>query len=260
MSLRVLTLAGLLLIASAVPACSDGALAAAPATPGVEASGALFSRSDGWFAAASAAGVAASTLGDGWAWRESQGNQAPATRGLARLAEHLGNPLYVGPALLASYVTGRFTGLPALSAASARVAGAVLGASVLCEGVKLGVGRARPGSAPGDPDNFRPFGRLDPSFPSGHTTFAFAAAAAIQGETRARWVPWVAYPAAAAVGWSRVRENEHWLSDVVAGAALGAWAGRKIDHIEREHGLFERASFLVRGSRRSFRLGFQTRF
>ncbi len=259
MFLRVLKLAGLLLIACAWSAYGDGLLVAAPATPGA-GTDALFTRGDGWFAAASAAGVAASAIGDGWAWRESQSAQSPQTRGLARFAEHLGNPLVVGPALLASYVTGRFAGLPALSASSARVAGAALGASVLCEGVKLGVGRARPGSAPGDPDNFRPFGRLDPSFPSGHTTFAFAAAAAIQGETRARWVPWVAYPAAAAVGWSRVRENEHWLSDVVAGAALGAWAGRKIDHIEREHGLFERASFLVRGSRRSFRLGFQTRF
>lgn len=66
--------------------------------------------------------------------------------------------------------------------------------------LKLAVGRARPASAPGDPGDFRPFGRLDASFPSVHTTVAFAAASAIHSEARARWVPWVVYPAAAAVG------------------------------------------------------------
>ena len=223
--------------------------------------GTLFTCSDGWFAAASATGVAAAALGDGWAWRASQGSLGPQTRGLARFAEQLGNPLVVGPALLASYATGRITGLPGLSAASARVAGATLGAAVIGEGLKLAVGRARPASAPGDPGDFRPFGRLDASFPSVHTTVAFAAASAIHSEARARWVPWVVYPAAAAVGWSRVRENEHWLSDIAAGAALGLWSGRKIDRIERgQVRLFDRARFLVRGSRRSVRLGFQTRF
>jgi membrane-associated phospholipid phosphatase len=205
--------------------------------------------------------VAASAFGDGWAWRQSQADQGPQTRALARVAEGLGTPLVVGPALLASYATGRIAGLPNLSAASARIAVAAGGAAVLCQGLKLAVGRARPGSAPGDPDDFRPFGRLDASFPSGHTTFAFAVASALHAEAPARWVPWVAYPAAAAVGWSRVRDDRHWLSDVAAGAALGWWSGRKLDQIARGRvRLFDRANFLVRGSRRSLRLGFQARF
>jgi membrane-associated phospholipid phosphatase len=29
------------------------------------------------------------------------------------------------------------------------------------------------------------------------------------------------------VGWSRLRDGEHWSSDVVAGAALGFWTARK---------------------------------
>jgi membrane-associated phospholipid phosphatase len=223
--------------------------------------GALLSRDDGWFAAASAVGVAASAFGDGWAWRESQGPRSPETRGLARFTQRLGDPRIVGPALLAGYVTGRITGLPNFSAASARVAGATLGAAVLCEGLKLAVGRARPNAAPGDPDEFRPFGRLNASFPSGHTTVAFAAAAAIDEESQARWVSWVVYPAAAAVGWARVREDRHWLSDVTAGAALGFWAGRKVDRVERgQVRLFDRARFLFRGSPRKFQVGFKTRF
>jgi membrane-associated phospholipid phosphatase len=251
-------LVGLFLASLSTPALCDGVpVSAAPAT-GAGAS--ILSSGDAWFAAASAAGIAVSSLGDRWAWRESQGSEG-AQKGIARLAEHLGNPLVVAPALLASYATGRITGLPGLSSSSARVAGAIAGAGLLDLGLKVGVGRARPGRGTCDPDDFRPFGRLDAAFPSGHTTIAFAAAAAIQSETRARWVPWVVYPAASVVGWSRIRENEHWLSDVVAGAALGYWSGRTIDRIERTRfRIFDRASFLVNGSRRSFRLGFRAHF
>ena len=250
----------LLLLASVSPAFAEGAAAPAFAVQVVEPV-ALFSRADAWFAAATAAGVAVSAFGDGWAWRESRGERSPETRGLARFTQRLGDPIAVGPALLAGYVAGRLAGLPGLSAASVRVAGATLGAAVLCQGVKFAVGRARPDAAPGDPDEFRPFSRLDASFPSGHTTVAFAAASAIDAESRARWVPWVVYPAAAAVGWARVSENHHWLSDVTAGAALGFWAGRKADQIERgQVRVFERARLLVRGSPRKFQVGFQTRF
>jgi membrane-associated phospholipid phosphatase len=220
---------------------------------------ALLSPDDGWVAAATVAGAATST--GSWAWRESQEPRSPETRGLARFTQRLGDPRIVGPALLASYVTGRITGLPNFSAASARVAGATFSAAVLCEGLKLTVGRVRPNVAPGNPDEFRPFGGPDASFPSGQTTVAFAAAAAIDAESQAHWLPWVVYPAAAAVGWARVSEDRHSLSDVVAGAALGYWTGRKVDQIERgQVRIFDRARFLVRGSPRNFRVGFKARF
>jgi membrane-associated phospholipid phosphatase len=258
---RCISWVALLLLASAIPAFAGGFVVVPP--PGASAAGpaSLFSPDDGWFAAATTVGVAASTFGDDWAWRQSQKPRSPEIRGLARFTQRLGDPRIVGPALLASYFTGRITGLPNFSAASARIAGASFCAAVFCEGLKLAVGRARPNDAPGDPDDIRPFRRLDASFPSGHTTIAFAAAAAIDEESAARWVPWVVYPAASAVGWARVSENHHWLSDVVAGAALGYWTGRKVDRIERGHsGIFDRASFLASGSRRNFRVGFKTRF
>jgi membrane-associated phospholipid phosphatase len=256
---RIIRLVVLLLLTSALPAFCDGVGVPVSAAPAGSAS--LLSGEDGWYAAATAVGVAASSLGDNWAWRQAQGVRSPETRGLARFTQRLGDPRIVGPALLAGYVTGRITGLPNFSAASARVAGATFSAAVLCEGLKLAVGRARPDAAPGDPDEFRPFGRLDASFPSGHTTVAFAAASAIDAESQARWVSWLVYPAAAAVGWARVREDRHWLSDVTAGAALGFWAGRKVDRIERGRvRFFDHATFLARGSRRNFRVGFKTRF
>ncbi len=216
------------------------------------------SQDAGWFAAATAAGVAASTLGDGWAWRQSQ-SPAPDVSRFARFTQRLGDPIVIGPALIASYITGRISGLPDVSAASARIAGAALGAVIVDGGLKLAVGRMRPDPSRGDPDEFKPFSG-NASFPSGHATTAFAVASAIDAETDAGWVPWVVYPAATAVGWARIEQNEHYLSDVAAGAALGFWVGRKIDSLERGHGLFDRAHFLFKGSRRAFRVGWQTKF
>jgi hypothetical protein len=193
--------------------------------------------------------------------RESQGALSLQTRGLARLTQRLGDPRIVGPALLASYVTGRISGLPDFSAASARVAGATFSAAVLCEGLNFAVGRARPDAAPGASAGAGSFGWHDKSFPSGPTTIVFATAAAIDAESPARWVRWVVYPVAAAASLVEVHENGCGLGDAVAGAALGYWTGRKVDQIERgQMRIFDRARFLVRGSPRNFRVGFKARF
>ena len=58
------------------------------------------------------------------------------------------------------------------------------------------------------------------SFPSGHTAAAFSAAGFL--ERRYGW--WYGIPAfalASLTGYSRVKSNQHWTSDVLAGAAIG---------------------------------------
>lgn len=60
------------------------------------------------------------------------------------------------------------------------------------------------------------------SFPSGHTSAAFSVATVLARRyPRHRWLPFVAYGAAAAVGFSRVSLSSHFPSDVFMGAALG---------------------------------------
>jgi len=60
------------------------------------------------------------------------------------------------------------------------------------------------------------------SFPSGHTSAAFAVATVFAKRyPHLRWVRWVAYGSAALVGFSRVSLESHFPSDVFVGAAIG---------------------------------------
>jgi membrane-associated phospholipid phosphatase len=71
--------------------------------------------------------------------------------------------------------------------------------------------------------------KLNSSFPSGHTTVAFAAATVFAMEYKNKpLVPIVAYSAATLIGLSRITENKHWATDVLTGAALGYLTGRLV--------------------------------
>ena len=71
--------------------------------------------------------------------------------------------------------------------------------------------------------------QVNSSFPSGHTTVAFAAATVFAMEYRDRpLVPLISYSAATLIGLSRITENKHWITDVFAGAALGFFTGKLV--------------------------------
>ena len=71
--------------------------------------------------------------------------------------------------------------------------------------------------------------KVSSSFPSGHTTLAFAAATVYAMEYRDKpLVHVIAYSAASLVGMSRITENRHWATDVLTGAALGYLCGRQV--------------------------------
>jgi hypothetical protein len=70
------------------------------------------------------------------------------------------------------------------------------------------------------------WGRGGDSFPSMHTsvTFAVGTVLAESGSDHYRWLRRaIGYGASAAVTYSRLHDGQHWLSDTVAGAALGMW-------------------------------------
>ena len=108
------------------------------------------------------------------------------------------------------------------------------------------LGRSRPFvSNATDPRDFRFAGGFRTterqSFPSGHTTTAFAAAAAVTSEIRRlrpRALPYVAtvmYGGATLVGLSRMYHDKHWASDVALGAAIGTFSGLKVVRYSHTH-------------------------
>jgi membrane-associated phospholipid phosphatase len=144
-------------------------------------------------------------------------------------------PIALGVAL---YAAGRGTGSRFTTNTGREVIRAVLVSGSLTALMKGMVGRSRPNASPGDADEYRPgHGFLDntrASFPSGHTSAAFAAATVLVRELhvthpRARWlVDPLLLGSAAFVGFSRVYDKQHWPSDVVVGAALGAVSGYEV--------------------------------
>ncbi|MEO8819288.1 MAG: phosphatase PAP2 family protein [Ginsengibacter sp.] len=69
------------------------------------------------------------------------------------------------------------------------------------------------------------------SFPSGHTTVAFAVATVFASEYKDNpWVSVVSYTTASLIGASRITQNKHWITDVVVGAALGYVTGKLVDN------------------------------
>ncbi len=96
--------------------------------------------------------------------------------------------------------------------------------SVSTQVLKLAAGRQRPFQS----DSPRQWGKGGSSFPSGHTSVAFAAAQVLADELpREQW-RWriLAYGLAGATAIARLDSNAHWFSDTVAGAALGIATGR----------------------------------
>lgn len=111
--------------------------------------------------------------------------------------------------------------------------------------MKRAIGRARPRVSP---DNARNFGGTKGwhdhgyrSFPSGHATAAFAIASSVTLESGRHWhdSQWVVgplmYGVATLTGVSRIYNNEHWASDVIAGAALGTLTGLKVYRYQYSH-------------------------
>lgn len=123
--------------------------------------------------------------------------------------------------------------------------GSILLASAITSGIKITAGRARPRKSPGNAADFGMFRGLRDdeyrSFPSGHATAAFAFASIVSAETShwwpgSRWVlgP-VLYGSAALTGVSRIYNNAHWASDVMAGGAIGTLTGIKVYRYQHSH-------------------------
>jgi hypothetical protein len=128
--------------------------------------------------------------------------------------EMLGSARGQAGGALAIYTIGRVTGSAKATHLGADLIRAQIVAQTMTAGVKMAIRRTRP-----DGTQY--------SFPSGHSSVAFATATVLQ-----RNLGWKAglpaYGAAAYVAVSRVQVKRHFLSDVAFGAAVGIVAGRTV--------------------------------
>ncbi len=143
----------------------------------------------------------------------------------ASVAKTLGEGKYVLPVLGLSYAAGRVSGLQPLADVSGHALLATASAGLAAGALKTLVGRERP-YVGGSPSTFEPFNLKNESFPSGHTAMAFALATTFAAETPDRLSDVFFYVGATMTGLSRIHDDRHWLTDVVAGAGVGYLAGR----------------------------------
>jgi hypothetical protein len=92
--------------------------------------------------------------------------------------------------------------------------------AALTLGGKVVFGRERP-HVNGDHLRFEPFTFEDRSFPSGHTSTAFALVTTLADDFDRSGLTIVLYAAATGTALSRIYDDKHWLSDTIAGAAVG---------------------------------------
>jgi membrane-associated phospholipid phosphatase len=133
-----------------------------------------------------------------------------------------------------------------------RCAEAIAVSSAISGIIKGLAGRARPFVTPGEPWHWQFargwMGAQYYSMPSGHTTaaFAFAAAASVAlargAPTQRNAMVAAAFLSALLVAFARMYSNQHWLSDEVAGVLLGASTGFVIArwHLRHPRSAFDR--------------------
>lgn len=158
--------------------------------------------------------------------RHSLAHRSATLNDLAAIGDQLGRGKLLIPALGASYLASRLARNPGAAATVTHAAAAYLLGDVIMGIGKPLIGRHRPDTT-GSPWRFRPvsFRGEWHATPSGHTLHAFTLAGAIAEEARRPWVTVAAYGTAALVGWSRTYHDEHWGSDVVLSAFVGAALG-----------------------------------
>ena len=152
--------------------------------------------------------------------------------------------LTVGGILI--YGIGRLTKSPTVADVALHTTESVVLASLASQVIRGPLGRTRPWvTADTNQYDFQPFRGFrqfkNRAFPSIHTSSSMAVATVLSMETHRRHpgaTPFVApvlFAAGLLPGLARIQLNQHWASDIFAGAFMGVFAGYKVTKYSHDH-------------------------
>jgi membrane-associated phospholipid phosphatase len=207
----------------------------------------LFVAGDAALAAGFVVGTIAAAPVDRWLTRALQDEARQANR-ILRVGADVGRVWGFPGTFIAAggiYLAGTAAGERRVQDLGLHAGGAVLLSTLITGGIKTIAGRARPHVDTANARDFELFRGLEgddyQSFPSGHSTAAFAFASVVTAEAShwwpdGRWPVGIAtYGTATITALSRIYNKQHWASDVIAGAAIGTITGLKVFRYQHSH-------------------------
>lgn len=135
-----------------------------------------------------------------------------------------GNGITLAGIALSTYLIGVFKENPKIADTGKALIEAQIITAVFTNLLKITIGRDRPNGSSE---------RFNSSFPSGHASGSFAFASTIDS-LYGHKIGIPLYLLAGYIGYSRISDNKHFLSDVLFGAALGTSVGRGVARLHKK--------------------------
>ena len=157
-------------------------------------------------------------------------NRSIYTEKLMDVFEPFGNGAYTLPGLAAFYIFGHFNENEKAKRTTLIATESFLITGLYTSILKYSFGRHRPrtGNSSTSFDGFSTNKNYN-SFPSGHTSTAFAIATVVANQyEKTPYIKPISYGIAAMTGLSRINFEAHWASDVFFGAALGYFTAKTL--------------------------------
>jgi membrane-associated phospholipid phosphatase len=179
-----------------------------------------------WHGAVFLGGLSALMLLDNSVQDYAQDHRSERGDEVSGTIRHFGQVEVFGTITAGVVAGGLISGNHEVTRTGLRLATTLVVAGATSTLAKLAFGRPRPADS-FDADGYVPFSGQE-AMPSGHTTMAFAFATTLADDIHRTWASVGLYTLAGGVAWSRINDNRHWLTDVVAGAAIGITSSKLV--------------------------------